>query len=616
MSWASLLRLKEDQRLKMLVPEEVAILIRSRQILKDKGLPRDADVTTVCREAGISRKTGYQWANKFGNPCGVQADAVGQEHDRLKAEHAKLKKDYEDVCIENEGRRLAWEIHGVDDLIAKKNYGQAEKEKVVRFLRAKDWPLRKISWVLALCIGTLSNWDQAFDETMKPLVVPDKRGKTGKVTVEIVKDIVAEAKKWKDRGNRIRIKEFTKSLKEKAIVLSSKTVQEILIANDLFASRTKKRRPQYYQSICQRIPNGLLSMDGSEFTIWLDDQAIKFNVELGVDVGSFCHTAFSVADTETTEEVIKVLETHCRQWGSPIGVLCDHDSANLSADSKAYIKARGIELVPAGPSNPKGNGTLEGAFSQMKEVIGPIRLDLSSPRALAKSVLELVVSVYIKMRNKLTLRGKSATPIEELSKPVPEGLAAIERQRLKDHNAAKTISTDHQPKLDRLHWVIKNHGIETDSRSLDRAEKSIKAYELEAIADSEKAFIRAVTRKPELANLPYFFGILKRIQQDRDDEQELQEQSQGPTVKDIIGMLENAVSAPSRFLKERAARMAQRWTEELKKSYKNLGSLKKQLASAVGNLNHLSLEQKENIWKLVEQCVNPKSTTESVTLTS
>ena len=505
-------------------------------------------------------------------------------------------------------------------------------------MRDKDWPLRKSSWVLALSIGTLSNWNHGFDETMKPLVVPDKRGRTGKVTVEIVKDVVAEAKKWKDRGNTIRIKEFTKSLKEKAIVLSSKTVQEILIANDLFASRTKKRRPQYYQSICQRIPNGLLSMDGSEFTIWLDDQAIKFNVELGVDVGSFCHTAFSVADTETTEEVIKVLETHCKQWGSPIGVLCDHDSANLSADSKAYIRTRGIELVPVGPSNPKGNGTLEGAFSQMKEVIGPIRLDLSSPRALAKSVLELVVSVYVKMRNKLSLRGKSAIPIAELSRPVPEGLAAIERQRLKDHNAAKRISTDHQPKLDRLHWVIKNHGIATDPRSLDRAEKSIKAYELEAIADSEKAFIRAVTRKPECANLPYFFGILKRIQQDRDDEvyrrycqerynydqmqkaqrrrQELQEQNQGPTVKTIVGMLENAVSISSRFLKERAARTAQQWTEELKKNFKNLGSLRKQLVDAVGKLSHLTLEQKENIWKLVEQCFNPKTTGEGVTLTS
>jgi len=508
----------------------------------------------------------------------------------------------------------------------------------VRFLRDKDWPLRKLSWVMGLSIGTLSNWNQGFDETMKPLVVPHKRGRTGKVTVEIVKDVVAEAKKLKNRGTRIRIKNFTESLKGKAIVLSSKTVQEILIANDVFASRTKKRRPRFYQSICQRTPNGLLSMDGSEFTIWLDDQAIKFNVELGVDVGSFCHTAFSVADTETTEEVIKVLETHCKQWGSPIGVLCDHDSANLSADSKAYIRARGIELVPVGPSNPKGNGTLEGAFSQMKEVIGPIRLDLSSPRALAKSVLELVVSVYVKMRNKLSLRGKSATPIAELSKPVPEGLAAIERQKLKDHNAAKTISTDHQPKLDRLHWVIKNHGIETDPRSLDRAEKSIKAYELAAIADSEKAFIRAVTRRPECSNLPYFFGILKRIQQDRDDEayrrscqerynynqmletqkrrQELQEQNEGPTVESIVGMLENAVSLSSRFFKERAARMGQQWTEELKKNFKNLGSLRKQIANAVGKLNHLTLEQKENIWNLVDQCFNPKSTAQGVTLAS
>jgi len=490
---------------------------------------------------------------------------------------------------------------------------------------------------MGLSVGTLSNWDQGFDEAMKPLVVPDKRGKAGKVTVEIVKEVVAEAKKLKDRGKRIRIKAFTARLKEKEIVLSAKTVQEILIANDLFASRTKKRRPRFYQSICQRIPNGILSMDGSEFTIWLDDQAIKFNVELGVDVGSFSHTAFSIADTETTQEVLKVLETHCNQWGSPIGVLCDHDSANLSANSKAYIRARGIELVPAGPSNPKGNGTAEGAFSQMKEVIGPIRLDLSSPSALARSVLELVVSVYIKMRNKLILRGRSAPPIVEMTQPVAEGVSAMERQRLKDHNAGKTVSTDDQPKLDRLHWVIKNYGIETDPQSLDRAEKSIKAYDLEAISDSEQAFIRAVRRKPERAKLPYFFGILKRIQQERDDEayrrycqerynykqllenqrrrQASQEQNEGPTVKNIVGMLENAVSISSRFLKERAEKMAQQWIEELKKNYKNLGSLRKHIADAVGKLNHLTLEQKENIWQLVEQSFNPKSTDESVTLT-
>jgi len=112
-----------------LTPEEVATLIRSRQILKDKGLPRDADVTTVCREAAISRKTGYQWANKFGDPSSVQDDALRQEFDHLKAEHAKLKNDYEDLCIENEGRKLAWEIHRVDDWLSKKNTMASRKKR-------------------------------------------------------------------------------------------------------------------------------------------------------------------------------------------------------------------------------------------------------------------------------------------------------------------------------------------------------------------------------------------------------------------------------------------------------------------------------------------------------
>ena len=114
---------------KKLTPEEVAIVIRSRQILKDKGLPASADVTRVCREAGISRKTGYQWANKFGDPSGVQAEALRQELDRLKAEQAKLKADYEDLCIENEGRKLAWEIHGVDDLLSQKNTMVSRKRR-------------------------------------------------------------------------------------------------------------------------------------------------------------------------------------------------------------------------------------------------------------------------------------------------------------------------------------------------------------------------------------------------------------------------------------------------------------------------------------------------------
>jgi hypothetical protein len=71
----------------------------------------------------------------------------------------------------------------------------------------------------------------------------------------------------------------------------------------------------------------------------------------------------------------------------------------LSGEVRQYLEAHPIEFVPAGPGNPRGNGTDEGAFSRMKRAIGTIRLDTSSPMALGRSVLHAVISVYVKMRN-------------------------------------------------------------------------------------------------------------------------------------------------------------------------------------------------------------------------
>ena len=110
-------------------PEEVALLIRARKLLKQKGLPNGVDVKTICEIAGVSRKTGYQWANglKLGED---PPDAHSQEMSRLKSEHEQLKARCRDLEIENEGQRLAWEIHGVDELLAaKKNITCKAKEK-------------------------------------------------------------------------------------------------------------------------------------------------------------------------------------------------------------------------------------------------------------------------------------------------------------------------------------------------------------------------------------------------------------------------------------------------------------------------------------------------------
>jgi transcriptional regulator with XRE-family HTH domain len=112
-----------------LTQQEVALLIRARKILKEKGLRKDADVKGICEAAGISRKTGYQWAKGLQFYEG-QDNALLQDISQLKAENEDLKERYRRVEIENEGHKLAWEIHGVDELLAaKKNTMHRGKKK-------------------------------------------------------------------------------------------------------------------------------------------------------------------------------------------------------------------------------------------------------------------------------------------------------------------------------------------------------------------------------------------------------------------------------------------------------------------------------------------------------
>jgi len=497
--------------------------------------------------------------------------------------------------------------------------------------------LRKSAFVLLMPSATLNSWNQEFDEKLQPLIVPDHRGKSSKVTVDMVRKVVETAKTHKANGRRIRLAGFTKQLaKKQHIMLSTKTVKDILIANGLREAKTRHKRPAFYQSLCQHIPNGLLSVDGSQFTVWLDDTPFTFNVELAVDVNSFNHTAFSVSNTETAEEVLKVLELHRSNWGTPLGMLCDKGSANLSGMVDAYLRRHDIQPVPVGPSNPKANGTDEGAFGWMKRTIGAICLDTSSPRALAKSILEIIIVLYIKLRNKLPLKKPGRYPEGLMAQPAAQDAREQQRQQIQKHIASKADTTD-QPKLNTLHVMIADLGMHPEAAVLRRAEKSIVAYEIEAIKEAEEAFIKAVNRKSQRLNLSYFFGILKRIQIERDNQsyaqycrkrynyqqmlqtekiqKQLQQQQQPPDIEDVLNMLLRAGCASKRFVKELALKKAKEWTADLIKDIRYMESVRKKFAEKIALMSNLTSQQKEKIWQLVEDLLT-NSQAERVTLVS
>lgn len=478
--------------------------------------------------------------------------------------------------------------------------------------------------MLAVKISTLCEWSQGFDDQMRPLMIPDGRGSAMKVTSDIVRRIVEEAQKLKASGRRLRLKSFTRQLATKQdIVLSRQKVGEILIANNLYKVRLKRRRPRFYQRLRQSIPNGLISVDGSEFTVWIDQMAYKFNLELAVDVHSFCHSAYRLSDTETSEECIKVIEAHSASWGTPLGLVADHGSANLAGSTRAYLERNHIELLPAGPANPKGNGSAEGAFSQMKQVIGPMILDTSSPKALAQCVLDKIVSIYIAMRNRLARMGDRTAPQEAIQSPQSEESRQAQRAIYKRRRDPKE-DPGRKTKLDRLDWIITHHHLEVDEETLKQAKKCMVAYELEAISQSEEAFIRAIRRDPGRCNLAYFFGILKNIQNERDagkyqdycyqrynyrqmvdreerKQQETQDRCKTTTVEDLVAMLQSFVSSPMDFIKELCIRQAKPLLQDLKKQYRYMGVLRRKIADALGEINELTLSQRKEALDLVEE---------------
>jgi hypothetical protein len=85
-------------------------------------------VKAICEAGGISRKTGYQWAEKLGQGPTEEERRLREELRQLEAENEEWGQRYEQERFENEGRKLAWQIHGVDELLAaKKNTTKSRK---------------------------------------------------------------------------------------------------------------------------------------------------------------------------------------------------------------------------------------------------------------------------------------------------------------------------------------------------------------------------------------------------------------------------------------------------------------------------------------------------------
>ena len=110
---------------KELTNDEVKVLIKASQLAREKGLKPGISVKEICQQAGISRKTGYQWL-KEEQECNRKKEKEFQKLVHMKVDHQKNLQEQARLKFEIEGLRLAMEIHGMDK---KKDILQKRKRK-------------------------------------------------------------------------------------------------------------------------------------------------------------------------------------------------------------------------------------------------------------------------------------------------------------------------------------------------------------------------------------------------------------------------------------------------------------------------------------------------------
>jgi transposase len=102
-----------------LASEEIKTLIKASRPAREKGIRQGASIKEICKTAGISGKTGYQWLKEEEASIRKKEDGF-QKPVHLKADHQKLLQKHARLRFENEGIHIAMEIHGVDKIIKKK----------------------------------------------------------------------------------------------------------------------------------------------------------------------------------------------------------------------------------------------------------------------------------------------------------------------------------------------------------------------------------------------------------------------------------------------------------------------------------------------------------------
>ncbi|MEM9080714.1 MAG: IS3 family transposase [Verrucomicrobiota bacterium] len=284
-------------------------------------------VAEVCRKHGISQPTYYNWKSKYGGLGVAELKRIKE----LEGEHAKLKRMYADLAMENDALR---------NLIGKKALRPAQRRDCAAWLvHEKDLPVKRACRAVSL---SRASW-------YRP---PSNRLQADKEVVEALNQLVCRHGRWG----------FWKCfhwLRQQGHPWNHKRVWRVYKSMGLnLPRRTKRRLPARVKQPLEApaVAGRQWSMDFMHDTLYHGKRFRTLNI---IDEGVREALAIEVDTSLPAARVIRVLEQLKESRPLPKQIRVDNGPELVSARLLAWCERHQVTLHHIQPGKPTQNAYIE-----------------------------------------------------------------------------------------------------------------------------------------------------------------------------------------------------------------------------------------------------------------
>lgn len=259
--------------------------------------------------------------------------------------------------------------------------------------------------------------------------------------------------------------------------------------------------------------------DGTPIDVQVGEQRFRFNLELMVDAYCAANVGVSFRDEEDSAAVVEAFNDGVQTSGAPpLCTLLDWRPSNHTAEVDKGLGSSMRMHSTKGRAQNKAH--VEGAFGLFFQVVPLLAVTATSPREVARQVLQLVVQTWARTLNhkpRKNRKGRCRVEIYKTETPTPEQVeqarVALEARLRQQQKARETLQARQDPLV---------RGILDDAFArlyLDDPEGNIRCaiarYPLDAVVNGIATFEgrHLAGTLPDGVDARYLLGIVKNITQ-------------------------------------------------------------------------------------------------------